>query len=350
MPTLKRALAAAGFLASVLACAPAGADSMDTYRMGPSGQANLEYPVWFKESFLDIAGDLDEARQAGKRGVVLFISARNCNHCQAFLDVTLSEPATNQRVRQRYDFIGLDIFSDLEITDVDGSTSTVAEFVTEQKARLTPTLLIYGTQENTRLLKLVGFYPPEKFNRVLDYIDGGHHRNLRLRDYLREAPTRAVAAEAVSVDYTLFERPPHALDRSRMAGQRPLLVVFDQPGCGACARFREQVLADPAVRELMASFDAVHLDATDATTPLITPAGERMNPRVWADQLQLEYDVSVVFFDEAGKEVFRLDAESGKDRVHGAMQYTLEKAYLRHENMQRWRREQRVRKSEAGSG
>ena len=315
---------------------------MDEYRIGPGGQADVKYPAWFKTSFLDIAEDLDESRQAGKRGVVLFISAENCNHCQAFLDVTLSEPATNERVRRQYDFIGLDIFSDLEITDVDGSTSTVAEFVTTHKARLTPTLLFYTAEGNRRLLKLVGFYPPENFNRVLDYIDGGHYRTQRLREYLRASPARLENAEAVSVDYTLFERPPYLLDRSRVTGQRPLLVAFDQPGCGACARFRKRVLSDPAVRELMASYDAVHLDATDATASLITPGGERMSPKRWADKLQLEYEVAVVFFDEAGKEVFRLDSESGRDRVRGAMQYTLEKGYLRHENMQRWRREKRM--------
>ena len=345
-----RPLAFIGVLVTAMAWSLAGADSMDTYRIGPGGQANVEYPTWFKDSFLDIAGDLDEARQAGKRGVVLFISAKNCNHCQAFLDVTLSEPGTYERVSSQYDFIGLDIFSDVEITDVDGTTSTVAEFVTAQKARLTPTLLIYGTEVNTRLLKLVGFYPPERFNRVLDYIDGEHYRNLQLRDYLRGDTPQTVAAEAVPVDHTLFERPPFALDRSRIHGQRPLLVVFDQPGCGACARFREGVLSDPEVRQLMRSFDAVHLDSTDATTPLITPAGKRMNPKDWADQLQLEYDVSVVFFDEAGKEVFRLDSESGRDRVRGAMQYSLDKGYLRHENMQRWSREKRMRQAATGSG
>ena len=74
------------------------------------------------------------------------------------------------------------------------------------------------------------------------------------------------------------------------------------------------------------------------------------NPKDWADQMELEYDVSVVFFDEAGKEVFRLDSESGRDRVRGAMQYSLDKGYLRHENMQRWSREKRMRQAATGSG
>ena len=85
MLSMIRSLATAGVLATAVAWFPAAADSMDTYRIGPSGKGNVEYPTWFKDSFLDIAGDLDEARQAGKSGVVLFIGAKNCNHCQAFL-------------------------------------------------------------------------------------------------------------------------------------------------------------------------------------------------------------------------------------------------------------------------
>jgi len=128
------------FAAALLICASsAGADSVSEYHMGPAGKANVKYPGWFKESFLDLAHDLAEARRAGKRGVILFVSAKNCNHCQALLDTTLSDAATSARVREGYEVIGLDVFSDLEFTDVDGATSSVAEFVTSQKARLTPT-------------------------------------------------------------------------------------------------------------------------------------------------------------------------------------------------------------------
>jgi len=331
----------ATFLAAPIPAAPApdgSADPMDSYRIGPAGKANVKYPGWFKESFLDLASDLDDARQAGKRGVMLFVSAKNCNHCQAFLDTTFSDPATLDRVRAGYDVIGLDVFSDLEITDVDGATSPVSEFVTAQKARLTPTLLIYGAGEKARLLRLVGFYPPERFNHVLDYLEQGHFRTRALGTYLREVASTVPGAGPVRVDHAVFERPPYAFDRSRIRAQRPLLVVFDRPGCSACARFRRGVLSNPEVRALLPSFDAVHLDASDLATPLVTPDGAHSTPARWAAALQLEYDVSVVFFDESGREVHRLDAETRYTRMRSSMQYVLAKAYKEHENMQRWTR------------
>lgn len=91
------------------------ADKMDAYQIGSHGQAHVKYPDWFKESFFDLHDDFNEARDVGKRGIIVFFSQENCNHCQAFLDTTFSDPATKQRVQKDYDVVGLEIFSDLEI-------------------------------------------------------------------------------------------------------------------------------------------------------------------------------------------------------------------------------------------
>ena len=144
----------------------AAGDVMEKYQIGGHGKANVKYPPWFKESFLDLRDDLDDAKKAGKRGVIVFLSQKNCNHCQAFIETTLSDPAILSRVQHNYDVIGLDIFNDLELTDVDGSVSTIKNFADQQRARFTPALLFYGV-EGKQILKIIGFYPPEKFSRVL---------------------------------------------------------------------------------------------------------------------------------------------------------------------------------------
>ena len=316
------------------------ADRMDSYKMiGGHGQANIKHPAWFKESFLDLQEDLREAKKAGKRGVIIFFSQKNCSHCQAFLDVTFNDPATQKRVRKDYDVIGLDIFNDVEVTGIGGSAKSIRNFAEEEKARLTPTLVFYGT-DNTRLLKLIGFYPPEKFNRALDYIDGGQYKRQSFSAYLREiGPTPGSGGQPVKFDHTVFAKPPYMLDRTRTSAKRPLLVVFERPNCDACTRFHRNVLNDAEVRDLMASYDRVQLDMTDNRTSLTTPGGQQRTPQRWAQELDLTYDVAVVFFDEQGKEVHRLDSESGTARMTGSMQYVLEKAYTRHEQYLRWRKE-----------
>lgn len=345
--SIKLALHQCIIIVLTLSCQTLMAETMDSYQIGSYGQANIKYPAWFKESFYDLREDLSEAKAAGKRGILVFFSQKNCNHCQAFIDTTLGDPATQQRVREHYDVIAVDIFNDIELTTVDGKNTTIRDYAEQSRARLTPTLIFYGV-EGERLLKIMGLYPPEKFNRVLDYIDGGHYEQLNLSQYLRNTATGETGGSGVmTYDYSLFARPPHMLDRSKFSAAFPLLVVFENPDCGPCRRFHERVLDHEEVRAGMPGFEAVQLDMTDDVSMLVLPDGRKRSPRQWADELQLVYDISVVFFDENGKEVHRLDAETGKDRMAGSLQYVKEKAYLRHEQYLQWRKEQGMKKRNA---
>lgn len=320
------------------------ADKMDAYQIGQHGQGNVKYPDWFKNSFYDLQEDLNDARRAGKRGIIVFFSQKNCNHCQAFMSTTLSDPATQQRVQKSYDVVGLDIFNDIELTDFNGSVTTIKEFAETSRARLVPTLIFYGV-ENAPLVKIIGFYPPEKFNQVLDYIEGHHYRQVKLSHYLRSRSTDVMDKKhSLNYDYTLFVKPPHELNRVTSKSRRPLLVVFENPDCNPCERFHKRVLSNNEVRRLLLSFDAIQLDMSDNAGELTVPDGRQLTPKQWANELQLNYEIAVVFFDENGNEVHRLDAETGNDRMAGSMQYVLEKAYTRHEQFLRWRRENALNK------
>ncbi len=207
--------------------------------------------------------DLNEARKAGKRGIIVFFSQQSCNHCQAFIDTTLSEPATKHRVQKDYVVIGLDIFNDLELTQIDGTVTTIKDYAETSRARLTPTLIFYGI-EDVPLVKIIGLYPPEKFNQVLDYIDTGAYQKIKLNQYLRERAASSTAQnQSIEVDTTLFAKPPYDLNRVNNKVTRPLLVVYDSPHCNTCARFHKRVLGDSEVRRLLKNYDAVQLDMSD---------------------------------------------------------------------------------------
>ena len=315
------------------------ADTMDGYKIGGHGMANIVYPDWFKQSFLDLGDDLEEAREAGKRGIIVFFSAKICSHCNAFLSTTLSDPTIMKRVQNQYDVIALDIFNDTEITDINDNIMSIRDYAETSKARLTPTLIFYGI-ENKKLVKIVGFYPPEKFTHVLDYIDGGEYKNIKLSEYIRR-DTSEKTEKVVNYTHDYFTAPPHNLKRSKTNPGKPLIVVFDEPGCSACVRFHERVLSDEVVKKGIKPYDSIILDRTDNKSKLTLPDGRSLTPKEWANVLQLSYDISVVFFDSQGKEVHRLDSEAGRDRMKLSMLYVLDKGYERHEQYLRWIREQR---------
>lgn len=298
---------------------------------------DVKFPDWFKPSFLDLDIDLKEAASAGKQGLMIFISTSRCSYCKAFIENSLTQPDIRRRVQESFDVIGLEIFDDSMMTDPDGRRYRVKEYVTQQKAAFTPTLIFYGAEGN-KILKIVGYYPPDKFRTVLDYLQGEHYRNEPLRSYtsrINASPSKK--ATPIRTDPDLFAKPPYILDRRAAPAQQPLLVLFEQPGCKACHRFHDRVLEDDAIRRLIGRYDAVQLDASDNTTPVITPKGNRITPKKWFAELDLSYRPAVVFFDETGNEVMRLDSETQRYRMEGTLQLVLEKGYNNDAQLQRWR-------------
>ena len=304
--------------------------------------ADIRHPDWFKESFLDLRDDVNDAVVAGKKGILVFLSTRRCSYCKVFLDKTLREPDIRQRVQDSFDVVGLEIFNDSEVSDVDGKVYSIKDYVTAKKAHFTPTLIFYGEGGRT-LLRIVGYYPPEKFRRVLDYLENNHYLTTSLREYIATTEKSSKGTEkAIIPDDELFTSPPYNLDRRIAPSSKRLLVIFERPDCDSCQRFHNTVLKDLSIRVLIKKYESVQLDMTDAKTGVLLPTGERTNPRQWAEQLDISYSPSILFFDEGGREVLRLDSETLRFRMEGALQLVLEKAYAEDAQLQRWRRKKAV--------
>jgi thioredoxin-related protein len=318
---------------------------------GSGGQVEVVHPSWFKESLLDLRADLDDALAAGKDGVLLYFGTRTCSYCHALMETTFAEDDIVARLNARYDVIGLEVLSDDQLLDFQGRSHWTKDFAVQERARFTPTLAFYG-EDGALRLRLVGYVPPERFRAALDYLDEGRNRHQTLRDYLaeREAADRAAAAGLAEAG-DLFASPPHDLDRRRPS-DRPLLVVFERPGCEACERLHGTVLTQPSVREMLARFHAVQLDATEASTRIVLPDGSESTAAAWADRLGLIHAPALVFFDETGDEVVRADSEllidAGGTAVEEAtprvtanivarFRYVLEKGYVQQPQFQQWR-------------
>jgi thioredoxin-related protein len=133
-----------------------------------------------------------------------------------------------------------------------------------------------------------------------------------------------------------FTPPPHNLDRSRLPGQRPLVVFFEQGSCHACDVLHGQPLREPAIDKLMREFDNTQLDIR-SDTPVITPGGERTSAAAWAKKLGIFYTPSLLFFDEQGKEIIRVDSVVRFYRLRKVINYITSRGYLTQPNYQRWR-------------
>lgn len=288
-------------------------------------------PAWFKNSFMDLADDVAEAREAGRR-VLLYFYQDGCPYCKKLLDDNFGAVSGAAKTQRLYDVIAINLWGDREVTGVDGVTLTEKQFAEQLKVMYTPTLLFLD-DAGMPLLRLNGYYAPDRFDLALDYGARREADGLSFRDYAAQRAGGKVTAQLQA--NPLFLQPPYALARNRIAAQRPLLVLFEQADCPTCAEFHRDILARPESRDLLQRFDAVQLDMW-GTTAMVTPDGSRTTARDWAQQLNIQYTPSLVFFDEQGKEVFRSEAYLRTFHVQSVMEYIASGAYRRQPNLQRY--------------
>jgi len=221
------------------------------------------------------------------------------------------------------------------VVDMSGEVLTEKQFAERERTQFTPSIIFYGL-DGEEIFRLRGYYPPYKFRAALEYVADGHYERESFREYLARAEEGLSFEPEDLIEEDLFERPPFILDRSRFKAQRPLVVIFEQGNCHACEVLHTEQLQDPTILDRLGRFDVVQLDMWGGT-PVMTPSGEPETARHWAQELGLFYSPTLLFFDESGNEIMRVDSVVRFYRLKGVLDFVLTKAYLQQPYFQRWR-------------
>jgi thioredoxin-related protein len=295
----------------------------------------LQYPKWFKKSFLELPDDLHEAVNNGKTGIIVYFGQKRCAYCKMLLETNFGLSDIVSYTREHFDVIPIDIWSTEEVTGLDGKVMSQREFSLQEKTNFTPSLIFYDA-EGREALRLRGYYPPYQFRAALEYVADGFYRKESFPDYLARGDERTVFEPGDLNEEEFFIPPPHNLDRSHFPGQRPLVVFLEQGNCHACDVLHSQPLREPAINKLIRDFDNVQLDI-HSDTPVITPDGRKTTARDWAKDLGIFYTPSLLFFDEQGKEIIRVDSVVRFYRLRKVINYITSRGYQTEPNYQRWR-------------
>ncbi|NCA68800.1 MAG: thioredoxin [Sphingobacteriia bacterium] len=315
-------------------CAGLAADDDAFYNFDDAPRAEpVEQPDWFKASFLDLSQDLAEAMSAGKRGLIVYFGQPNCAYCHKLLNENFSLPDVLDYTQRHFDLVGLDIWGEREVITIDRQILTEREFSLREETNFTPSLLFYDS-DGRLALRLRGYYPPYQFRAALEFVADGHYQRETFRDYLARGDDRMVFEPGELNEQSFFAKPPYNLDR-RIASERPLAVFFEQSDCHACDVLHGQALREPAIQRQFLALDTVQLDMW-SEVPVITPSGERTTARDWAAALGLFYAPSILFFDEHGEEVLRVDSVVRFYRLDNVLHYVVSRAY-RSESFAAWR-------------
>ena len=295
----------------------------------------LELPDWFKLSFLDLQDDLKEVRQEGKDALMVYFGQKYCAYCKAFLEKDLTRGDIRTYIDRHFDVIGIDIHGQRMVTDLSGKAMEENQFAVEESTNFTPSVIFYD-RDGREALRLRGYYPPYRFRAALEYVADGHYRRESFREYLARADVPLVFDPGEMNHEPYFIPGPYMLDRSRMPGERPLAVFFEQGNCWACDVLHTNLLADPEIGERMSRFEAVQLPFWE-DVPVITPSGVRTTARKWTEALGLFYTPTLIIFDRDGKEIIRVDSVVQFYRLRNVLDYILSGGYREYPTFQRWR-------------
>jgi len=295
----------------------------------------LSYPDWFKLSFLDLREDLQEARASGKAGLIVYFGQKYCAYCRQFLEKDLAKEDIRAYMQEHFDIIGIDIHGQNTVTDLEGETLDESHFASRERTNFTPSLIFYD-RDGEEALRLRGYYPPYRFRAALEYVADGHYRHEEFREYLARADVPLVFEPGELSEESFFMPGPYMLDRSRIPGERPLLVVFEQGKCHACDVLHTGPLQEAGIRRRIEQMEAVQLSYWD-DTPVVTPSGEHTTARQWAEKMRLFYTPTLIFFDTNGAEIIRVDSVVQFYRLQNVLDFILEGGYREYATFQRWR-------------
>ena len=291
----------------------------------------MEKPAWFKESFLDLAEDVAEATDAGKR-IMLYFHQDGCPYCTKLLQDNFADREIATMSQKHFETIAINIWGDRSVVDLQGEETTEKQFAANLRVQYTPTLLFLDEQGKV-VSRINGYFPPHKFKLVLDYVAGKMEKQIPVGEFL--ASSKPAAASGKLHQEKAFYPSPLMLADQRQDSYRPLLVFFEQHQCSSCDELHQDGLRRPEVAASLSNFDMALVDLR-SREKLQTPDGRMLSAAAWARELGIQYAPSMVFFDSKGKEVFRVEAYLKSFHLLSVLDYVSTGAYLHQPNFQRF--------------
>ena len=290
---------------------------------------HLEQPQWFEDSFLNFAEDLAETSENKKR-LILYFHQVGCPYCDKFIRDNFYDQKISQQVQKYFNVIALDIWGDRLVTDFNGQEITEKAFAQQFKVQYTPTV-IFLDEKAQPLNRLNGYYPPYKFAPIVNYVGQNLNQKMPFITYYRQQKQPKASGKLhIKTNYL---KAPYDLSEAVKHSNKPLLVLFEQKICQSCDELHQNFM-DHDLKKQLEHYQIVLLDRFSKQM-MITPKGQKISMQAWANQLNIQYLPSILFFDKE-KEIFRLESWLKTDHLITGFSYISNKAYLKEPEFQRY--------------
>lgn len=147
------------------------------------------HPEWFKQSFLDLKDDIQEAGRQNKKLIVYFYQD-GCPYCKKLIKYNLADKTALTLAKDNFDIIAINIFGALEVTDTDGEVLSEKQYSKKMHISFTPSMIVFN-EKNQAIFKMHGYYALDKFTAMLKYLSEKNPQQQTFSEYLKTQARQA---------------------------------------------------------------------------------------------------------------------------------------------------------------
>ena len=275
-----------------------------------------ELPEWFKDSFLDIAEDVEEANDENKH-LMLYMHLTGCPYCYKMVEEGFKNNTNTQIIKDNFDVVAINIRGNKEVTLKEDMTMTEDQVRDHYKVRFTPTI-VFLDGNNKMVHKVNGYRSVENFKNVLDFVKSRAYQSTTLAEFVQQ---KKRTKHYQFKNHNSFQ----SITDLSVKRDKPLLVLFEDQYCVMCNKLHDGHLKNPEILKELDLFDMVRFDA-ESDQAIIDVDGNKTTPKKYVNKLGLNYRPGIVMFDR-GDEVMRIDALLYSYHFAGHLRYIGERHY-----------------------
>ncbi len=281
-----------------------------------TGARMSEHPSWFKESFLEISEDLEEASEFDKH-VILYFEFNGCPYCYRTIEDNFKHAPYRDFIQENFDVIALNVFGDREVAFDHATSATEKEIASRLNVVYYPTLVVLNS-DNQTVLRMAGYRNRLYFRAALEYVQQRAYEQQTLASFINAQNKKEVYR---------FRDHPQIRDISDLSsiGDKPLAILFESNDCLDCDRLHDTHLSDPEIREILEGFTLVRLDAL-AETLVRNIDGKIATASALSESMGITYRPAIVLFDR-GREILRIENLLYRYHFAGVLEYVGQRHY-----------------------
>lgn len=283
------------------------------------GGSMHEIPSWFKDSFLEIDEDVEEAK-ANNKHFMIFMDLAGCPYCTRMLDENFfAENKTSDFIKKYFDVIEINVKGSREIAWDEETTLTEKELAEKLKIQYSPTVLFFNYDKEV-VVRVNGYRNPSDFKYILEYVQGKHYEKLSLTEYITKVQKKDL--------YTLKENKLFKDIKDLSKINTALAVIFEDGACTQCDYFHDRLLKEKSVIEEISKFTVVRLDA-NSDEEIIDVEGNKTTAKQWALNINLDYRPGILLYDDK-KSILTIDALLYPFHFKEVLRYVSGKHYIQY--------------------